>query len=157
MQKKTCTLPAVTLLALYCQYAHAGGIMLYEIGTYNVGLANAGAAARAQGPSTIASNPAGLSYLQGTQITAGAQILYGNLTFDRDANTNGTGRGSGNALDPIPGGSFFISHQLDDNWSVGFGSYGDFGLAANYNNDWSGKLKTGDGQRRRHRNQCRQR
>src|SRR5476649_2235324 len=139
MQKKTCTLPAVTLLALYCQYAHAGGIMLYEIGTDNVGLANAGAAARAQGPSTIASNPAGLSYLQGTQITAGAQILYGNLTFDRDANTNGTGRGSGNALDPIPGGSFFISHQLDDNWSVGFGSYGDFGLAANYNNDWSGR------------------
>ncbi|MEB0228300.1 OmpP1/FadL family transporter [Pseudomonas sp. 10S4] len=139
MQKKTCTLPAVTLLALYCQYAHAGGIMLYEIGTDNVGLANAGAAARAQGPSTIASNPAGLSYLQGTQITAGAQLLYGNLTFDRDANTNGTGRGSGNALDPIPGGSFFISHQLDDNWSVGFGSYGDFGLAANYNNDWSGR------------------
>ncbi len=37
----------------------AGGLMLYEIATDNVGLANAGAAARAQGPSTIASNPAG--------------------------------------------------------------------------------------------------
>lgn len=139
MQMKTCTLPAATLLALCCQHANAGGIILYEIGTDNVGLANAGAAARAQGPSTIASNPAGLSYLSGTQITGGLQVLYGNLKFDRDANTNGTGSGSGNALDPIPGGSFFISHELDEHWSVGFGSYGDFGLAANYDNDWSGR------------------
>jgi len=58
MQKKTLALPVFTLLALYGQHASAGGIMLYEIGTDNAGLANAGAAARAQGPSTIASNPA---------------------------------------------------------------------------------------------------
>ncbi|WP_095151445.1 OmpP1/FadL family transporter [Pseudomonas sp. Irchel s3b5] len=58
MQKKTLALPVFTLLALYGQHAWAGGIMLYEIGTDNAGLANAGAAARAQGPSTIASNPA---------------------------------------------------------------------------------------------------
>ena len=113
--------------------------MLYEIGTDNAGLANAGAAARAQGPSTIASNPAGMSYLPGTQITGGLQVLYGDLTFDRDSDTNVTGSGSGNSLDPIPGASFFISHELDDHWSVGFGSYGDFGLAVNYDNDWSGR------------------
>jgi long-chain fatty acid transport protein len=139
MQTKTCALPAATLLALCCQQAWAGGIMLYEIGTDNTGLANAGAAARAQGPSTIASNPAGMSYLPGTQITAGLQVLYGDLSFDRDANTNVPGSGSGNALDPIPGGSFFVTHQLDDHWSVGFGQYGDFGLAVNYDNDWSGR------------------
>ncbi|MGE8190255.1 OmpP1/FadL family transporter [Pseudomonas sp. NPDC086278] len=139
MQLKPSALPALTLLALCCQQANAGGIMLYEVGTDNVGLANAGAAARAQGPSTIASNPAGMSYLSGTQITGGLQVLYGDLTFNRDANTNVSGSGSGNALDPIPGGSFFITHQLDEHWSVGFGSYGDFGLAANYDNDWSGR------------------
>jgi long-chain fatty acid transport protein len=136
MAKPRYALPALTLLALSCPHAHAGGIMLYEIGTDNVGLANAGAAARAQGPSTIASNPAGLSYLHGTQITGGLQVLYGDLSFNRDDATNVSGSGSGNALDPIPGGSFFVSHQLDDHWSVGFGSYGDFGLAANYDNDW---------------------
>ncbi|MHC8294752.1 OmpP1/FadL family transporter [Pseudomonas sp. LB3P58] len=139
MQIKTSALPAITLCALCSQHAYAGGIMLYEIGTDNAGLANAGAAARAQGPSTIASNPAGMSYLPGTQITGGLQVLYGDLSFDRDSNTNGTGTGSGNALDTIPGGSFFISHQLDDHWSVGFGQYADFGLAANYDNEWSGR------------------
>ena len=55
--------------------ALAGGIMLYEIGSDNTGLANAGAAARAQGPSTIASNPAGLSYLPGTQVSAGGPAV----------------------------------------------------------------------------------
>jgi long-chain fatty acid transport protein len=139
MQIKTSALPAATLLALCCQQAWAGGILLYETGTDNTGLANAGAAARAQGPSTIASNPAGMSYLPGTQITAGLQVLYGDMSFDRDSGTNVQGSGSGNAFDPIPGGSFFVTHQLDDHWSVGFGQYGDFGLALNYDNDWSGR------------------
>lgn len=139
MLTRTVALPTVTLLALCCQQAWAGGIMLYEIGTDNVGLANAGAAARAQGPSTIAYNPAGMSYLPGTQITGGLQALYGDVSFDRDSGTNTPGSGSGNALDPIPGGSFFVTHELDDQWSVGFGTYGDFGLAINYDNDWSGR------------------
>ena len=129
---------ATSLLALPVQL-WAGGLSLYEIGTDNTGLANAGSAARAQGPSTIASNPAGMSYLAGTQISAGAQILFGDLTFSRDSATTTAGSGSGNVLDPIPGGSCFISHQLDDQWSFGFGSYGDFGLAQNYDNDWSGR------------------
>ena len=139
MQTRLTALPTLTLLALCCEQAWGGGIMLYEVGTDNAGLANAGAAARAQGPSTIASNPAGMSYLPGTQITGGLQVLYGDLSFDRDAATNGTGSGSGNALDPMPGASFFISHELDDHWSVGFGQYGDFGLAVNYDNEWSGR------------------
>jgi long-chain fatty acid transport protein len=139
MQIKPIAVSAIALFVLCCQQAFGGGIMLYEIGTDNTGLANAGAAARAQGPSTIASNPAGMSYLPGTQITGGLQVLYGNLKFNRDDSTNVAGSGSGNALDPIPGGSFFITHELDDHWSVGFGQYGDFGLAVNYDNDWSGQ------------------
>jgi long-chain fatty acid transport protein len=79
-------------------WAHAGGIMLYEVGSDNTGLANAGAAARAQGPSTIASNPAGLSYLEGTQISAGAQLLFGNVSFDQDASTTSNGANGDNGL-----------------------------------------------------------
>ena len=47
-------------LALAPLTAQAGGLILYEVGTDNVGLANAGAAARAQGPATLASNVAGM-------------------------------------------------------------------------------------------------
>nr|WP_259640083.1 outer membrane protein transport protein [Pseudomonas syringae group genomosp. 3] len=119
--------------------ALAGGIMLYEVASDNIGLVNAGAAARAQGPSTIASNPAGISYLDGTQISTGAQLIYGKVKFDADANTNVPGGNGGNAITPTPGGSFFVSHRIDDHWSAGFGAYGDFGLALDYKNDWAGR------------------
>jgi len=117
----------------------AGGLMLYEVGTDNVGLANAGAAARAQDPSTLASNVAGMAFLPGTQITAGAQLVYGNLGFDVDGSTNVGGGDSGNSVGWVPGGSFFVSHELGDGWSVGFANYGDFGSSVDYDNSWSGR------------------
>lgn len=127
------------LMGLGATSVQAGGIMLYEIASDNTGLANAGAAARAQGPSTIASNIAGLSYLDGTQVSGGLQALIGNLEVDYDSGTNVSGGGSGNALEFIPGASLFISHQLDDRWTLGFGTYANFGLSEDYNNDWSGR------------------
>ncbi len=130
----------LTLLSLCCSpLVHAGGLFLYEIGTDNTGLANAGAAARAQGPSTIADNIAGMTYLEGTQVTAGLQVISGDMTYNRNAETTTPGTGSGNPIDPMPAASFFISHQLDDHWSLGFGSYGDFGLSLNYDDEWSGR------------------
>ena len=54
-------LSAAVLLGLAASTAQAGGLMLYETASDNTGLANAGAAARAQGPSTIASNIAGVA------------------------------------------------------------------------------------------------
>lgn len=127
-------------LALMSGHSIAGGILLYEIATDNVGLANAGAAARAQGPSTIASNPAGLSFTKGTELSVGAQVLYGDLNFDNDSGGADSGSGSsGNVLNPIPSGSFFLSHQFNDQWSAGLGVYGDFGLSQKYNGDWAGR------------------
>ena len=127
------------LLGLAASSAQAGGLMLYEIGSDNTGLANAGAAARAQGPSTIATNIAGLSYLEGTQVSGGLQALFGNLEVDYDGDTNVPGGNSGNAVEFIPGASFFISQQMDDRWTLGFGSFSNFGLSENYDNDWSGR------------------
>ncbi|MFI8748188.1 OmpP1/FadL family transporter [Pseudomonas sp. NPDC077186] len=133
------------LLALPGQLL-AGGLMLYETATDNVGLANAGAAARAQGPATLASNVAGIAWLPGTQISAGLQVLHSNLDFKTDAGTNIAGGDSGNAMEWSPGGSFFVSHELGDGWSVGFASYGDFGLSLDYTNDWSGRYFMQEGE-----------
>lgn len=126
-------------LSLSASLAQAGGLFLYDIGTDNNGLSNAGAAARAQGPATIASNPAGLSYLEGNQATAAAQLLFGDVDFNTDASTNVSGKPSGNVLGLTPGAAFFISHQIDDRWNVGFGSYGDFGLSEDFGNNWAGR------------------
>ena len=122
--------------------AMAGGLFLYELANDNAGLANAGAAARAQNPGTLASNVAGMSYLPGTQVSGGLQLLHSNLEFSKDGNTNVPGRNSGTLMEWMPGASLFVSHQLDENWHVGFASYGDFGLGLDYENDWSGRYFT---------------
>ena len=128
----------VSALALQVP-AWASGLILYEVGSDNVGLANAGAAARAQNPGTLASNIAGMSFLPGTQISAGVQLLHSNLEFSQDADSNVSGRDSGTAMEWAPGGALFVTHQLDENWHVGFASYGDFGLSIDYENAWSGR------------------
>lgn len=119
--------------------AEAGGIMIYEAGHEGTGLANAGSAVMASDPSILMTNPAGLSQLAGTQINFNAQLILGDVSFSRDnANTFGGNEG-GNALKYLPGSSFFISHQLDERSSIGFGMYGNFGLALDYDDDWAGR------------------
>ena len=133
------------LLSLATISAQAGGLMTYQYATPNTALANAGAAARAQGPDTMANNIAGLSYLPGTQIMGGAQVLWSDLQPD-SMNSNLSGGGGGEIVNPMFGPSFFISHQLDEHWSLGFGSYGDFGTAINYDNDWAGRYYLQNGE-----------
>ena len=45
---------------LVCNLANTGGIMIYDFGPPDVGLASAGYAARAQDASTVFTNPAGI-------------------------------------------------------------------------------------------------
>src|SRR5690242_5510646 len=70
------------------QTARAGGLILYEIATPDVGLASAGYASRADDASTVFKNPAGMSRLDSVQVQAGLQALYGSVYFSHDANTS---------------------------------------------------------------------
>ncbi|MEH6492045.1 OmpP1/FadL family transporter [Halopseudomonas sp.] len=134
---------AAALLSLVCaNQASAGGIMLYEVGQEGAGLANAGAAVLANDPSVLMNNPAGISRLEGTQVNANGQLVIGHIKFSGDASSDFDGNNGGNALKYLPGASFFISHQIDDRSSIGFGMYGNFGLAVKYNDSWAGRYFT---------------
>lgn len=126
-------------LGLLTGNAWAGGILIYETGQEGNGLANAGAAALATDPSVLMSNPAGLTELRGTQVSANAQVILGHMRFSRDSNNQFDGNEGGNALQYLPGSSLFISHQIDERSAVGFGMYGNFGLALDYDDDWAGR------------------
>ena len=139
----TLVAPAITYaLLLGSTCANAGGILIYEAGQEGNGLANAGAAALAKDSSVLMSNPAGLTQLQGTQVSANAQVILGDVRFSRDSNNPFDGNEGGNALQYLPGASLFISHQLDDRAAIGFGMYGNFGLALDYDDDWAGRYFT---------------
>ncbi|WIE48279.1 OmpP1/FadL family transporter [Pseudomonas sp. GM17] len=126
-------------LGLLTSEARAGGILIYEAGQEGNGLSNAGAAALANDPSVLMSNPAGITELSGTQISANAQVIFGNIRFSRDGNNQFDGNEGGNALQYLPGASLFISHQIDEKTAIGFGMYGNFGLALDYDDDWAGR------------------
>jgi len=119
--------------------ANAGGLFIYEAGQEGAGLANAGAAALATDPSVLMSNPAGITELKNTQVSANAQVIFGHIRFSRDDNNQFDGNEGGNALQWLPGASLFVSHQLDERSAIGFGMYGNFGLALNYDDDWAGR------------------
>ncbi|PVZ39171.1 long-chain fatty acid transport protein [Pseudomonas sp. CC120222-01a] len=137
------SLPIVALItSIQTNPAWAGGILIYEAGQEGNGLANAGSAALANDPSVLMSNPAGITQLKGTQISANAQVILGALRFSRDGNNQFDGNEGGNALEYLPGASLFVSHQLDERSAIGFGMYGNFGLALNYDDDWAGRYFT---------------
>ncbi|MDF3935563.1 OmpP1/FadL family transporter [Pseudomonas citronellolis] len=141
--KKTVTRPpycALTLaLGLLSSPAWAADLLIYEVGQEGNGYANAGSAALTLDPSVLMNNPAGITELKGTQISANGQLILGHYTFARDSNNQFDGNEGGNALKYLPGASFFISHQIDDRNAIGFGMYGNFGLMADYDDDWAGR------------------
>ncbi|WP_159811828.1 OmpP1/FadL family transporter [Pseudomonas sp. 18058] len=122
--------------------ALAGGIQLYEAGQEGAGLANAGSAAQATDPSVMMNNPAGIAALKGTQVSLTGQALFGGIKFDRDGNNDFSGNEGGNPLPFLPGTSLFISHEVNDRASIGFGMYGNFGLSVKYDDDWAGRYFT---------------
>ena len=128
--------------AVQADSSWAGGILIYEAGQEGNGLANAGSAALANDPSVLMSNPAGITQLKGTQISANAQVILGDLRFSRDNHNQFDGNEGGNSLEYLPGASVFISHQIDERSAIGFGMYGNFGLALDYDDDWAGRYFT---------------
>ena len=124
--------------------AHAGGLIAYEVGTADVGLASAGYNARAQDASTVFTNPAGMTRLAGTQVLAAGQVLWSNTEFSSDSGTSpllgdvdgGRVLGSDGWL---PGGGGFLSYSVSPKLKLGFALAGNFGAPLKYDNDWVGR------------------
>jgi long-chain fatty acid transport protein len=128
----------LSLLAAISCHSYAGGLYLYEIGTEDIGLANAGAAARAADASVIANNPAGMTRLAGQQATFAGQALYGDAVYKLDGTGKVPGADPGNVIGWFPAASAFYSHSVDDKLKLGIGMYGNFGLGTEFG-EWAGK------------------
>src|SRR5260370_943891 len=121
--------------------AWSAGVMSYEQGTPDVGLASAGQGARAQDAGTVFTNPAGMTQLKDSQLLAGIVPNFGNFTFSPNAKTTLKDTTGGNAAVPLPGGSFFYVHSLTPNLKLGFGSYSYFGAPLEYTLNWVGRYR----------------
>jgi long-chain fatty acid transport protein len=130
--------------ALAAGPAAAGGLIAYEIGTADLGLASAGYGARAQDASTVFTNPAGMTRLEGRQVLVSGQVLWGNTKFSIGSGTSpelGTGDG-GRAVGSdgwFPGGGAFFSYSVSPDLRLGFALTGNVGAPLKYDDDWAGR------------------
>jgi long-chain fatty acid transport protein len=130
--------------ALATGQAAASGLIAYEIGTADVGLASAGYSARAQDASTVFTNPAGMTRLSGTQVLGSGQLLWGNTKFSIGSGTSpalGSSDG-GYAIGAngwFLGGGGFLSYSLSPELKLGFAVTGNVGAPLKYDDDWAGR------------------
>ncbi len=94
----------------------AGGLLLYEFGTAEVGLAAAGYSARAQDASTAFTNPAGMTRLDGTQVRAGGQLMWFNTRFSIGEGTSPALGGRGDLVGSYSNTASFVL-SVYGNWS----------------------------------------
>jgi len=124
--------------------ALAGGLIAYEVGAADVGLASAGYSARAQDASTVLTNPAGMTRLDGRQFLLAGQVFWANTEFNAGSGTSpelGTNDG-GRAVGSngwFLGGGPFLSYSLSPDLKLGFALTGNFGAPLEYDKDWVGR------------------
>lgn len=130
--------------------AHAGGFALIEHGASGMGNAYAGAAAVSADTSTVWFNPAGMSEIDGRELSATLHVLTSNTTFNDRGTTLGARLGSSPASGPdssSPGTTsvlpnFYYVAPINEQWSFGLSIGAPYGSSTEYDNNWKGRYTT---------------
>jgi long-chain fatty acid transport protein len=117
----------------------AAGFALIENSASGMGQAFAGAAAVAEDPSTIYFNPAGMMYLEGTQVTLGLHVIDSNADFKDKGSTPVGGGDGGNAGDTFYVPNFYYVRDFGEQYKFGLGVNAPFGLGTEYDDGWMGR------------------
>lgn len=140
------TLTASLALLSTAGVAHAAGFNLLEQNNSGLGNAYAGSAAVADNASTIYFNPAGLSQLDGLQISTGVSFIRPSFKFTDNGSTmptvlpgvsKGNSGGDAGGWGVVP--NFYASYKVNNKVAVGLGISAPFGLKTEYDRDWIGR------------------
>ncbi|WP_124553342.1 OmpP1/FadL family transporter [Methylophilus methylotrophus] len=132
-------------LSIYQLNSHAAGFALSEQNASGLGNAYAGAAAVAEDASTIFFNPAGMTYLEGSQIVGALHLIRTTGDFDnrnsQPAGVQPLGNEGGDfgSLAAIP--NFYYKQDINDQLKVGLGIGTPFGLKTEYDKNWLGRFQ----------------
>ena len=125
--------------------AHAAGFALIEQSASGMGNAFAGGGAVAEDASTIFFNPAGMTYIQGTQMVGAAHLIKPNAEFNNQGSVNAAprplGTEGGNAGDLAFVPNLYFKMDLTDTVKLGVGVSAPFGLKTEYDDNWIGRFQ----------------
>lgn len=124
---------------LFSATVFGAALALYETGAPDLGTASAGRAAMAADASTAASNPAGMTLLDRSQLLGATGALLPFINFDAAPQTTKSGGSGGNAGVFMPLGSFFYVYRLSNRLRLGIAVFSDFGLGGDYGKQWVGR------------------
>lgn len=146
--KKLLTLTAIGTVMLAASNAQASGFLLREQSASAMGNAFAGATAAAEDASYSFYNPAGLTRQSGTQISANATAIVGDVKgYDAHGKyTQGPfgGLSTGNTnrmnhvINKIILPSVAVSHEINSRTTAGISLSAPFGLVTDYSPNWAG-------------------
>ncbi|HEY5789735.1 MAG TPA: outer membrane protein transport protein [Gammaproteobacteria bacterium] len=133
-------------LALLAAESRAAGFLVVEQGVHEVGRAVSGASAAADSPGTLFFNPAGITYLDGTQAAAALHVIVPQAEFSGESSRNPqlggttieTGNGEdGGAVGLVP--NLYYVRDLTRRLKFGLGINAPFGLVTEYDDGWAGR------------------
>lgn len=125
---------------LISSYAQAAGFALIEQNASGMGNAYAGAAAIAEDASTILFNPAGMTYINGTQAVGALHLIKPNAEFKNKGTLGVIGDEGPNAGDLAFVPNFYFMTALTPSIKAGIGVNVPFGLKTEYDNQWLGRF-----------------
>jgi long-chain fatty acid transport protein len=145
MKLKHLTLIVAMALGAASLDAAASG---YRFGSQSVsaqGTAEANGA-EADDASTLFTNPAGLSRLDGRQIVGGVTAVVPHSSFQDSGSTRFTRTPTGGqaaqddfAPSVVAAPTLYYSQKIDSQWSAGVGVFVPYGTKLDYDNNWSGR------------------
>ena len=107
-----------------------------------MGNAFAGGGAVAEDASTIFFNPAGMTYIQGTQIVGAIHLIKPNAEFSGTISSTGKAGGNGgDAGDLSLAPNFYYKRDLNEIFKFGLGINAHFGLKTEYDPTWMGRFQ----------------
>ncbi|MBY8082466.1 outer membrane protein transport protein [Vibrio fluvialis] len=137
--KKFLSIAVACGLASVSNLTQAAGFQLAEYSATGLGRAYAGEAAIADNAGSQWRNPAMLTYLKGTQISAGALYVNPNVDVEGDVSFYGSTSSTSSsdyANDAvIP--NFYISHQVNEKWALGLAFGTNYGMETELNSGFA--------------------
>jgi len=124
--------------------AFAGGLYIQEFATPSMGTADAGSQAWADNASTAWHNPAGMTKLERSEVSAGVGFAKSKVQFDADAGTPAGGNDGGDAGSTAPLASLSGVYKINEDWAAGLYAGGITGAALDYNDGWAGRFQAED-------------
>ena len=97
-----------------------------------------GMVGRADDPSAIAYNAAGITQLPGTHVMGGFSAVVPRGTIDLEGR-DGEDVSVSNKFRSLSAPHAYLSHQLDERYWLGLGVFSRFGLANRFSDSWAGR------------------